>query len=247
MHHCYQSAKDELKKVEAAIRRQGKEKEREKKIQAHYARGKQHFKNKDYSAARKEFKDILILHPCNQYAKNALEKVGDAIAREKGQQKKIRTHYTQGKKHFQNKDYPAARKEFKDILILHPCNQYAKNALEKVEAAIAKEEKLGRLRKQEKEEKGKKQLQERINQYIGRGKFYFYQEKYAQALEEFGRALLLQPDHTQAERFIQLCQKKLTESKARQKKAFIRRKKAEEEALKRAREKLERERSQQEE
>jgi outer membrane protein assembly factor BamD (BamD/ComL family) len=223
LHPCYQPAKDELKKIDAAIRRQEKEKKREKKIQAHYARGKKHLENKDFSAARKEFKDILILHPCNQYAKNALEKVEDAVAREKDKQKKIKAHYSQGKKHFQNKDYHAARKEFKDILILHPCNQYAKNALEKVEAAIAKEE---------------KRLQGKINKYIGRGKLYFYQEKYAQALEEFGRALLLQPAHTQAERFIQLCQKKLTEGRARRKKTLIERKKAEAEALKRAREKL---------
>ena len=75
-------------------------------------------------------------------------------------QKKIGLHYTQGKKHFANKDYIASRKEFKDILIIDPKNQYALNALEKVNATEAREEKEYQRSKQEEEEAKRKKRQE---------------------------------------------------------------------------------------
>ena len=63
------------KKEQKKAKREKKRKALEKKIKLHYVQGKKHFSNKDYIAAKKEFKDILILDPNNKHAKRMLIKM----------------------------------------------------------------------------------------------------------------------------------------------------------------------------
>ncbi len=141
---------------------------------------------------------------------------------EKELEKKIELHYAYGKKHFSNKDYIAARKEFKDILFLDPGNKYALNALDKLDATIAKEEK-----------EAARQRQRTIDKHLGQGKVYFHQEKYQAAIAEFGKILLFDPNHSLAEKYILRC-KKESEAARRQAQARLeeeKRQRAEEERL----------------
>jgi tetratricopeptide (TPR) repeat protein len=153
---------------------------------------------------------------------------------EKELQRKIELHYIQGKRHFRNKDYIAARKEFKDILILDPSNKYALNALEKVEATIAREEKMFELAYKRQEEVKKQRQQKIINEYFAQGKIYYYQEKYREAMEKFGRILFLEPNNTLAEKYIVRCKRKLMQAKRRQKRQKSKKEEAERKAIEEA-------------
>ncbi|MFC1631333.1 tetratricopeptide repeat protein, partial [Candidatus Omnitrophota bacterium] len=153
-------------------------------------------------------------------------------------EQKIRLHYNQGKKHFKNKDYIAARKEFKDILIFDPKNKYALNAIEKVEATIRKEEREAEQKRRQEEKLAAKQRKETIAQHFGQGKIYVHERKYTQALEEFKQVLILDPGNTTAEKFIIECRKLLVKSQRLKKEHLSKVKQAEKQALRQAQQEL---------
>jgi trichohyalin len=131
-------------------------------------------------------------------------------------QKKIDMHYARGKKHFENRDYIAARKEFKDILTLDFGNQYAVNALEKVDATIAREEKELKVLERKKEEEKRAAVKRKVKHHLGQGKIYYYQENYHDAIAEFSKILFIEPSNAAAEKYIQHSKKKISEARRRE-------------------------------
>ena len=206
-----------LKRAQAKLVKQTKIKARKEELARLKAEKKEQLRlRREAEAKRKEQAHLKE----EQERKAKEEKLANLKAekekRQKVLQEKIELHYNQGKRHFQNRDYIAARKEFKDILFLDPKNRYALNALEKVNATEARQEREYKHRQEEKEAAESKKRKETINEHLAQGKIYLHQEKYQKAIEEFGKILFVDPNNSLAEKQILHCKEKLAEAKAKE-------------------------------
>jgi len=133
--------------------------------------------------------------------------------KEQERQRKIELHYTQGKRHFKNKNYIAARKEFKDILVLDSKNKYALNALEKVHETEIYEQKEYARKQKERKEAEEEKCKGLINQHLAQGKIYLHQEEFNKAIKEFGQVLAVDAQNSAAEKYILHSKKQLVEAR----------------------------------
>ncbi len=136
--------KTKLAEIDAAIAKQGAEKELNAKYDAAIAKGDKAFAAKDYANAKVGYNEALALKAAEKYPKDKIAEIdkalADAAAKEKAEKElneKYTAAITKADKAFTAKDYVAAKAGYTEASGFKPTEAYPKTKLAEIEKALA--------------------------------------------------------------------------------------------------------------
>ena len=166
----------------------------------------------------------------------------------------IESHYAQGKGYYKEGKLIEAIEEWNKVLALNPEHKAGKRIVkaekeleriieerrierEEAERARRRQEELARARREAEEKKGLiKERKEKIIAYYDQGKSHYWKGEFEKARSQFDKVLALAPEHRDALRYKEKCEKRLEEERLTAKKREEAEKRRLEERLKKERE-----------
>jgi len=208
-HH---EAQDLQKRVDRVLEIEGKE--RERRIATYYKGAVDLYKKAQYLKTIDECEKILALNPKHKGASELLDKAQRTIRevqereRREKVEKKIEGYLGEGKALYKEGRYQKALEKFKKILTIEPEYEGALKSIEKTEERIKEEKRL--------------ELKKRIEEHLAKGRALYKEGKYEEAREEFRKANSLKnPGLSEAEKWMEKCQKKIEKREAAQRQKKI--------------------------
>ncbi|MFC1632088.1 tetratricopeptide repeat protein, partial [Candidatus Omnitrophota bacterium] len=160
----------------------------QEKAKPFYERGRTHLKKERYAQARDDLEQALAIYPNYTQAQRAI----DAIE----QVEKIEIHLSEGKFYYGEKNYQKAKQEFTNALELDYKHREARKYLRRIEKALkdgksGPREKRRSVSSRETRELEQKRLKD-IKDFYEKGKFYFGQGLYQEAVVCFEKVIELE-------------------------------------------------------
>jgi len=184
-------------------------KTRKKRIEEFYQAGKVLYQEESYTEAVEKFKKVLDMSPGHsgamRYVKLASKKEKEVLSRKKEvkREKEITLHYELGKIFYYEGKYQEAIDEFKKVISLDPERREATKFIATIHDELRrKEEEKARVQREEALKKAKAEKEKKIIVLLDSGRAFYKEEKYPEAIEEFKKVLDLDPERTEAIRYI---------------------------------------------
>jgi len=165
--------------------------------------GKEHYAQKRYDDAISELQRCITIDPNHQESQKYLEMAQNQ--KEKKRQKDIQECYVKGEGYLKNQNYSQATYCFSEVLKLAPDHADAKRQLESAKENIRRQQEKERLQQAEKKQ--------RIAEHFSNGIASFNREEYSQAIFHFRNVLKLDPNHNDAQQYLEFAQLKKMEEK----------------------------------
>jgi len=180
--------KDKLAEIDKLIASLANAAAAEEKYKAAIAKGDAALGQKDYNGAKTAYTEASGLKPSEKYPKDKLAEIdkilADLAAKEKAD-KALKEKYdaaiAKGDKALAAKTYPEAKAAYTEALGLKPNEQYPKDKIAEIDAAIAKE-------------LGEKKLEENYKAAIAKGDKAFTAKTYPEAKAAYNEALGFKPN-----------------------------------------------------
>ncbi len=187
--------KEQIKKIEAILTKQAKEKALEEKYQQLITKADKEFKSDNYIAAKTNYQSALEIKPNEDYPKNQIKKIEEILAEQKRKEqlalekKNIEDNYNaiikKADELFNTENYNDAKTAYNDALKIFSNRKYPKKQIAKIEIILAK--KL-------KEEARNKEIQERYDLLVKKADEYYKKEIYKTAITRYKMALKLKQE-----------------------------------------------------
>ncbi len=185
-----QYPKDKLKEIDAILAKELGAKQLEEKYTAAISKGDKALAAKDYTTAKTGYSEALALKANEQYPKDKLAEVDkaladaaaekDRLAKEKELDTKYKAAIAKGDAALKLKTYAAAKTAYNEALTLKSTEQYPKDKIAEIDAAIAKE-------------MGAKELDEKYKAAIAKGDAALKTKAYDDAKAGYNEALGFKP------------------------------------------------------
>ncbi len=187
--------KEQIKKIEAILSKQAKEKALEEKYQQLITKADKEFKSDNYIAAKTNYQSALEIKPNEKYPLNQIKKIEEILAEQKRKEqlalekKNIEDNYNaiikKADELFNTENYNDAKTAYNDALKIFSNKKYPKKQIAKIEIILAK-----KLRK----EARNKEIQKRYDLLIKKADEYYEKEIHKTATARYKMALKLKPE-----------------------------------------------------
>jgi Trp operon repressor len=190
--------KTKLAEIDAALAKQGAEKELNAKYDAAIAKGDKAFAAKTYEPAKAAYNEALALKAAEKYPKDKIaeiDKILGELANKEKAEKELNSKYdaaiAKGDKALAAKDYPGAKVGYNEALALKSAEAYPKTKLAEIDKILAD---LAAKDAAEKDRLAKeKELNDKYNAAIAKGDKALTAKTYDPAKAAYNEALALKP------------------------------------------------------
>jgi len=172
-------------------------------INRHYRIGEKYFQDDRLLLAYKEFKNVKELNPSHEGADEYIGRVKKMFAEAKTAEERekrrseIAAQFEKAKKFFNDGKMIDAKTSFQTVISLDPENKKAADYVKKIDRAL---------------EEARSQMAEEL---FTQGSAYYDKKMYREAIGNWEKVLEINPQHKEAERYLELAKKKSEEEKER--------------------------------
>ena len=178
-----QYPKDKIAEIDAKLVEIANAKAKEKKYNDLIASGDDMFDRKDYENARVKYSDASVIKPTETYPKNRIIEIDNklkALAEQKRKDEEYNRLITSADSKFAANKFSEAKADYLSALQMKKDEQYPKDKVAEIDKKIAQ------LANQ-------KSINAKYNKAISTADVYFKAQKYADALNNYNKAIALKP------------------------------------------------------